>query len=82
MFYTIYNDNCQVIPGNTYALLFVVCGLVVVLLLPHTLMLILCVMTFVNMKRRKRRAVVVFTAQSQKQTRRFEAHIFMACNGI
>jgi hypothetical protein len=78
--YTIYNGSCQVILGNTYVLFFAISGLVVVILLPHTLMLILCVMTFVNMKRRKRGAVAISNAQRQQQTRRFETHIIMVCN--
>jgi len=80
--FTIYNDNCQPIPNLTYTFFLAVYSLVVIILLPHTLMLILCVMTFVNMKRTKRRVVESSHSQSQnkKQRRRFETHIIMVCN--
>jgi hypothetical protein len=81
VFYTIYNNNCQI--TGIYSLFAVVYSLIVVIILPHALMLILCLITFINMKRTKQRIEAVSHAQNHHpHTHRFESHIIMVCNVI
>jgi len=80
VFYTIYKNNCQLMPGRNYTLIISVYSLVAVILLPYTLMLILCVITFMNMKRTKRRVIPVANVRNRQLIHRFESHIIKVCN--
>jgi hypothetical protein len=79
VFYTIYKNNCQLMPDRNYTLTIFIYTIVAAILLPYTLMLILCVITFMNMKRTKRRVIPVANTLNRQQTHRFEYHIIKAC---
>jgi hypothetical protein len=80
VFFTIYNNSCQAVPGSIYAFFIVGYTLIIVILLPHILMLILSVITFSNIKRVKRRVVPVSNMQHHQNIYRFETHIVMVSN--
>lgn len=81
IFITIYHDSCQTAPGTIYSIFIAAYIVIVTIVLPYILMLILCILTFVNMKRTKRRVVAASnTPNLHPQKHRFEFHIIMVCN--
>ncbi len=82
IFYTIFNNKCQLLPGTISILVISAYTLIIGLLLPYTLMLILCVITFVNMKQAKRRVsgAASHIRNRHPLTRQFEIHIIMVSN--
>jgi hypothetical protein len=78
VFFTIDNDICQATPSSIYALFIAGYTLIVVILLPHTLMLILSIITFSNMERIERRILPGPNKRHHPQhIHRFESSIVM-----
>ena len=76
VFYTIYDGNCQAPPRTFYALFIAVYSLCVIILLPHTLMLILSLITVWHLRQAKRRILPTATIiQNHRRIHRFEVHI-------
>lgn len=86
VFYTIYNGTCQVSTNEKYVLFVAAYTAIVVIIAPYILMFIFCVLTYVNMKRSKRRIepgtnshhqVSNVHTHSTATSHRFETHIIM-----
>jgi len=77
VFYDIYNNTCQVPPGNGYTIFFAVYLIVIIILLPHVLMLIFSLITYSNFKKTTQRIFPIVTNTLHKRTKRFESQLIM-----
>jgi len=77
VYYNIYNNTCQVPPGNGYTIFFAVYIIVIIILLPHILMLIFSLITYSNFKKTRQRIFPIRTNTSHKRTKRFESQLIM-----
>lgn len=76
VFYTISDGNCQAPPHSFYAVFIAVYSLCVIILLPHTLMLILSLITVWHLRQAKRRILPTTTIiPNHRRIHRFEVHI-------
>ena len=57
IFYTIYNGNCQLMPDSSYALFMSGYSLIVVIIVPHTVMFILLIITLSHLRQATRRTL-------------------------
>jgi hypothetical protein len=73
VFYGIYNNTCQVPPGNGYTIFFAVYLVVIIIFLPHILMVIFSLITFSNLKKARQR--VLPSNRSNLRTKRFETQL-------
>jgi hypothetical protein len=81
VFYTIYNNNCQILPGTISTIVISIYTLIIDIFLPYTLMFIFCVITYVNMKEAKRRVIPAPHIQNPHPViNRFASHIIMVSN--
>lgn len=75
----IYNDKCQSPLNKIYSIYFVVHTLFFISLLPHLIMLVLCLMTFVHIKQTKARIAPTTTPARNTLMRRFEIQLITVC---
>jgi hypothetical protein len=75
--YGIYNNNCQVILGNSYTIFLVVYLIVIISLLPHLLMLIFSLKTFLNLKKSRQRILPTVNGRANSRTKRFESQLIL-----
>jgi hypothetical protein len=81
VFYTIYNNNCQILPDTISTVIITIYTFIIDIFFPFTLMFIFCVITIVNMKQAKRRVMPVTHIQNHHPVaHRFESHIIMVSN--
>lgn len=73
VYYGIYNNTCQVPPGNGYTIFFAVYLVVIIIFLPHILMVIFSLITFSNLKKARQR--VLPSNRSNSRTKRFETQL-------
>ncbi|CAF3663460.1 unnamed protein product [Adineta steineri] len=75
IFYTIYNNNCQITPGGFELYFGASFSFIVAIIIPYILMFIFSLITYFQMKKTKRRIVPAPNILNQKQTNRFESQI-------
>lgn len=82
IFYTIFNNSCQSVPGTFYTLFIAGYILSVVIILPHAAMLVLSIITFYHMRSARQRVAVASNTLPNRQTHRFESHIIMVSGSV
>ncbi|CAF2816787.1 unnamed protein product [Rotaria sp. Silwood2] len=75
VFQVIYNNKCQISANSIYEVFLAVHIVFFISLLPHILMLILCLITFLNLKQRKTRILPNTTNVRSSLIKRFEAQL-------
>lgn len=75
--YSIYNNNCQSMPGTVETYVGASYAIAVVIVLPHTLMLILCAITHLHLKRAQQRVQPTVLGDHPRPMHRFELQIIM-----
>lgn len=75
VFYNIYNKSCLVPSTGAYTIIFAIYLGFVIILLPHTLMFIFSLITFLNLKQTRQRIRPVVKTASNARTRRFEGQL-------
>ncbi|CAF0955883.1 unnamed protein product [Adineta steineri] len=77
VFFTIYNNSCQIKPDSFETFYGPSYILILAMIIPYTLMLILSLKTYFQMKKMKQRIAPVSNSSNHTQTSRFESQIIM-----
>ena len=75
IFYSIHKNNCQVPPGTAYTVVFAVYLVFIVSLLPYSLMLMLTLLTFRNLKQSRQHIVPTQTTTQGFRTKRSDVQL-------
>ena len=79
VFQTIYDNKCQFFPNAVYDVFFAIYLIFLISLLPHLFMLILCSITFSNLRKMKNRVFSEQITARKSLMKRFETQLITVC---
>lgn len=80
IFYEIHNGICQVPPNSKYTIIFAIYMIIIITTLPYILMLIFCVITFLNIKKVNQRVLPILNNPQQRRSQRFDSQLLLVCH--